>query len=182
MPVYEIELEDGRVFEVEVGLEIPDTPRGRALLQRLVAEQHRNEQFSRQAMPVQTAVGDIGRGIVGGVRDVGQQAIDLPVGILNTITEFISPDPPGGPRRPQETPGGPRRAQEARGGPGGPGGSARSQEAPGGPGRHQEGRFDMRSLSRLRRPCPGGIARACCFAKLRFSYRFDCVRRPAARS
>ena len=66
MPVYAVETDQG-TFEIEVDREIPDTLRGRALMQRLVAEQIRAQEsraFDRQNFPVATAVSDVGRGVV----------------------------------------------------------------------------------------------------------------------
>jgi hypothetical protein len=39
------------------------------------------------------------RQVGGGMRDATQQALDVPAQVANVITEFISPDAPGGPRQ-----------------------------------------------------------------------------------
>ncbi len=99
MPRYRVKTDQG-TFALEVDQAIPDTPQGRAVMQRLVAHQLAEQEsraFAQRDFPVATAVGDIGRGVVGGMRDAAQQIIEVPVSILNTITEFISPDPPGPP-------------------------------------------------------------------------------------
>jgi hypothetical protein len=99
MPTYEVETDQG-TFQLEVDQPVPEGEPGQRMLEGLVAEQLQAEAFERRNYPVKTAVGDIGRGIVGGVRDFGQQFIDLPVDIFNAISElYLSPDPPGGPRR-----------------------------------------------------------------------------------
>ncbi len=99
MPRYRVITDQG-TFELEVDREIPDTPQGRAVMQRLVAEQLQAQDdrgFAQHNFPIGTAVGDIARGIVGGVRDAAQQLVNVPTAILNVITEGISPDPPGPP-------------------------------------------------------------------------------------
>jgi hypothetical protein len=89
---YSVETDQGN-FEVELDREVPDTPEGHALLQRLVADQLRYQQAS------QNTAGAFLKQTLGGIRDAGQQVLDLPAEILNAVTEFVSPDVPGGPRR-----------------------------------------------------------------------------------
>ena len=75
MPVYEVETDQG-TFELDVDQEIPDTLQGWAILQRLIAQQLTDQAFDRRNFPVQTAAGDVGRGVVGGVLDATQQVLD----------------------------------------------------------------------------------------------------------
>jgi hypothetical protein len=93
MPRYEVDLDDGRRFEIEVDQDIPDTDAGRSTLARLVERELAFQRATRN-----TAGSLLGQAI-GGVRDAVQGAIDTVPGIANTVTEFLSPDPPGGPRR-----------------------------------------------------------------------------------
>lgn len=79
---YAVETDRG-TFEVELDREVPDTAEGRALLQRLVGEQLHYQQQDRQTPK----------------NRVLQTVLDAPAALANTITSFISPDPPGGPRR-----------------------------------------------------------------------------------
>lgn len=102
MPVYQVETDDGRTYQLDLEQPVPDGPGGRDMLQEILAEQlahQHDESFDRRNFPVSTAAGDVGRGLVGGLRDFGQQFLDLPTQIGNTITEFISPDAPGLGRR-----------------------------------------------------------------------------------
>jgi hypothetical protein len=92
MAVYEVETDQG-TFEIEVDREVPDTPEGRKVLARLVARELAFQRSTRNSAG--TIVGQM----VGGVRDAAQQVLDLPAQIGNVISEFVSPDAPGGPRR-----------------------------------------------------------------------------------
>lgn len=92
MPRYEVDTDQGR-YEIETDQPVPDDARGQVLLQRLLARQLLAQRAS------QNTAGSFATQLVGGVRDAAQQFIDLPAEILNAISLFVSPDPPGGPRR-----------------------------------------------------------------------------------
>jgi hypothetical protein len=92
MPVYEVETDRG-TYELEIDRELDDSPASHQLLQRLVAEQLRQQQSA------QNTPGSLATQALGGLRDAAQSVLDLPAQIGNVITEFLSPDPPGGARR-----------------------------------------------------------------------------------
>jgi hypothetical protein len=84
---YEAELEGGQRVRVHLPYELPDGPKGEELLRQAV-----REHVAQQQMPLAVA-----RQVLGGVRDAAQSAIDWPGQIVNTIGEFVSTTPPGGP-------------------------------------------------------------------------------------
>src|SRR5919109_1919790 len=88
MPTYEVETDKG-TFQLEIDRELDDSPASHQLLQRLVSQQ-----LQQQNTPLSLATQ-----VLGGVRDAAQGVLDLPASLANTITEFVSPHPPGGPRR-----------------------------------------------------------------------------------
>ncbi len=104
---YQIELNDGRVFEIETDHEITSQTEIDALVwQQLELEQAPGQAPSSPSRPdsqdvapdspaSNVSLGDLGRQVLGGARDAAQGVLDAPTGILNTITEFMSPDPPG---------------------------------------------------------------------------------------
>jgi hypothetical protein len=108
MPTYEVETADG-VFEIELEGELPEGPEGERILQRLLQQQLRQQPALPDPTQVPTVADDAAAllrtgkqaatQILGGVRDSVQSLIDLPVQIGNVITEYVSPDAPGGPRR-----------------------------------------------------------------------------------
>jgi hypothetical protein len=79
---YAVDTDKG-TFEVALDQEVPDTEAGRVLLQRLVAQQLRYQEAERQRPQ----------------NRVLQAVLDAPAALANTMTEFISPDPPGPGRR-----------------------------------------------------------------------------------
>lgn len=83
---YRVELEDGSVYELELDQEIPDTPRGRALLQRLVALELR-KQPSETFKNLPTA-GSVAEQALGGVIDLAQEPIDMVTDALNSLGLF----------------------------------------------------------------------------------------------
>jgi hypothetical protein len=90
MATYEVETDQG-TYQLELDQELDDTPQNRELLQRLVGEQLRYHQGTRNT------AGSLLTQALGGVRDAVQGAVDLPASIYNTVTEMVSMDPPGGP-------------------------------------------------------------------------------------
>jgi hypothetical protein len=99
MPTYQVETDDG-TYEVELDGDLPEGPAGERLLQRLLQQQSRQPPRppTGYANDAQALLG-MGKQVLGGVRDAAQGLLDLPSNIANVITEYISPDAPGGPRR-----------------------------------------------------------------------------------
>jgi hypothetical protein len=100
MATYEVETESG-TYEIQIDGTLPEGPEGEKVLQRLVKQQLRQQQLpdpKDYPNDAQALLG-IAKQVPGGVRDAGQSLLDLPTSIANVVSEFISPDPPGGPRR-----------------------------------------------------------------------------------
>jgi hypothetical protein len=95
MPKYEVQMDDGGRYELELDQEVSNDDAGRGLLQQLVHEQL----AAAKRPPEFDSVWGLGTQILGGARDAVQGVVDLPAKIGNVITEFVSPDAPGGPRR-----------------------------------------------------------------------------------
>jgi hypothetical protein len=99
MPTYQVETDDG-TYELELDGALPEGPAGEQLLRRLLRDQLRQQPRSPTgyANDAQALLG-MGKQVLGGVRDSAQGLLDLPSNIANVISEYLSPDPPGGPRR-----------------------------------------------------------------------------------
>jgi hypothetical protein len=93
MPTYEVETDRG-TYQLEIDQELDDSPQSHALLQKLVAHQLRYADASER-----NTAGSLATQVLGGVLDFGQQLLNTPAQIASTISEFVSPDAPGGPRR-----------------------------------------------------------------------------------
>jgi hypothetical protein len=97
MPTYQIDTDAG-TYEVELEGDLPEGPAGERILQRLLREHLRQQPPTPYANDAQALLG-MGKQVLGGVRDAAQGVLDLPANIANVISEYISSDAPGGPRR-----------------------------------------------------------------------------------
>jgi hypothetical protein len=96
MPKYQVEMEDGSKYELELDQAVPEGDAGKAMLEQMVLEQLA-EQETRQDFPAYR----YGKQIEGGVYDAIQGTlIDTPMGILNAALQFVNPEPPGPGRQP----------------------------------------------------------------------------------
>jgi hypothetical protein len=79
---------------------VPEGDAGRQMLEGLLHKQLSQGPIgttARDEFPLTASFHDVGKGIIGGIRDEAQDMINTPVDIFNTITGFVSNEPPGKP-------------------------------------------------------------------------------------